>query len=261
LDRAKTTFSNQNNKQHLTSHNSVASFGSKSEPDVKKSWLEKGNSFRVTREELDTCRKALSEILDDKDRKKNFFDFAKINGGKDILIIAYENLVSFEKNTKATPDLLKKIAEVLWDSVKCTPGAGGLNFPQEIVSAIQRELESFDRLTNLSIFHPAKEYLFDVIAARLVPPFRSEYETETVHTEESDKINVGRSPEKEQSQDKPTKKRSSRLSLAILSPRKPDTPTRRVSDAGNKTVNFTIKKKENYRTAKKVKRKKRMTNI
>jgi hypothetical protein len=246
LDRARTTYQNSN-KQHLTSHNSVAYFGNRSENDEKKNWLEKGKSFRVTREELDFCRKSLSEILDDKDKKKNFLEFAKNSGGKDVLIIAYENLASFEKNTKATPALLKEIAGVLWESVRSTPGAGGLNFPQDIVSSIQRELESFDRLTNLSIFLPAKEYLFDVIAARLVPSFRNEYDIETV-TEESEKSNIVRSSDKDPPQDKVKTKKSSRLSLAILSPRKPDTPIRRVSDAGNKSVVISVKKKEDDRS-------------
>jgi len=122
--------------------------------------------------------------------------------------------------------LLKSIALVLWETVNTTPGRVGVNFPPDIVAAIKKELES-DSVINLNLFSGAREYLFDIMAIRMIPPYRSELPLSNVE-EQIEKIKVPLEKEKE------SKSKKTRLSMVLLSPRRTETNVKIVDSKSKK---------------------------
>ena len=69
---------------------------------------------QISRKQLqENCHK-LRTILGDDDEKRKFHEFAKLQGGKDALLVAWETLSSFETidTRKVESTLLQSIAQV-----------------------------------------------------------------------------------------------------------------------------------------------------
>eukprot|EP01124_Arcella_intermedia_P023637 TRINITY_DN3796_c0_g1_i1.p1 TRINITY_DN3796_c0_g1~~TRINITY_DN3796_c0_g1_i1.p1 ORF type:complete len:1003 (+),score=246.48 TRINITY_DN3796_c0_g1_i1:133-3141(+) len=170
----------------------------------------KGKSAYLSREEIQSYREMLKDILTDEEKKKNFREFLVKILGKDTLLMAFETFNSFEKqNSKVSPILIRSIAQALWDTVS---DSNALNFPQELVQTILNNLKS-DKFDPENVFRPAKEYIFDLLSTRLLPKYKCHQELNNV-SRQIEKIKTTRTD-----LDKESARKKSRLSLALISPR------------------------------------------
>eukprot|EP01125_Pyxidicula_operculata_P012209 TRINITY_DN399_c4_g1_i1.p1 TRINITY_DN399_c4_g1~~TRINITY_DN399_c4_g1_i1.p1 ORF type:complete len:723 (+),score=192.47 TRINITY_DN399_c4_g1_i1:36-2204(+) len=133
----------------------------------------KTNSVRVTKQQLRQYREILGAILSSEQLKNDLKNYSKKFTATDALLTALENFQSFENisSKKANNKLKRSIAKAVWDTV-CDPNNPhpAVKFSDEIIQKVQKGLES-EHFNSITVFDPAKIFIFDLLAVRLIPGF------------------------------------------------------------------------------------------